>query len=189
MKRIFISFCMLYLWFANAMDNESASKRLSCSPARKSQLKQHKRSHSISDKVLAVLHLKTEEIETTPTVAALVTDRRSVYAPVEAPQSPKIIRADSRNFVQRAKDNNRKISSDSLKLASEEIEKIEAPDDEHSKKCKQHINTAHYFYKQFLSFELSNNLAWAERFADDEIKPVQAAFDKKIALLKEAQNK
>ncbi len=188
---------LLFIFNASlfAMSDEQKEKRKSCSPDRtRSQVITHHRKSSSISRMLATLHLKTDEaIASSNTVKALVTDRRSIEVLPQVQESPKrnrpILKSGSRNLLQRAKDNNKENFANTLILAFEEIKKIEALDDEHSRQCRQFINTARYFYIQFLSLELSTHLPWIETLADEEIKPVREEFDKKMALLKESQKK
>lgn len=194
MKSFMIIFFMLNSFFANAMNDPKKERRKSCSPSRmQTLLSKHKRRSSLGDKVLISLHLKTDEIkESSNTVDALVTNRRApeqnAQQEVRKKSAINLKKSDSRNLIDRAGENNRNNFTQMTMLAYEAIKNIKAADDEATKQYKSRIKYARYYYISWMASEIKE-YSWLIRMADQELKPIEEEFDKRMTFLKSESQK
>jgi hypothetical protein len=98
------------------------------------------------------------------------------------------VKSDSRNLISRAGENNRNNFAKMVMLAYEAIRNIKAVDDDAYKQYKSNIKYARYYYISWISLDPTNH-NWVTKMADDELKPVQEEFDKKLASFENAQKK
>ena len=86
--------------------------------------------------------------------------------------------------------NNRREFAKAILLSYDSIRKIEDPDDADTiNKYKQLIKEARYYYVAWVSKEMAIDPPWIKCMVDQEMRPIQAEFELKMALLKEAQKK
>ena len=113
MKNIFAILTILYIVPSIGMESEQKNTRKSCSPGpKRDQVSKHARHRSLSErlseKMLGMLHLRTEEIKmsSSDVVAALVSDRtssesrtktQSIESPKKNKKTEQLAKSDSQN--------------------------------------------------------------------------------------------
>jgi hypothetical protein len=202
MKNILVIVLLFCGVSCDAMEAErnNSQKSFSPGPTRK-QISQHARHRSLSGKVLDILHLRTDEIKPLySNVAALIYDRSAPDSPRkdEEKESPKksksakrLTQSNALNVSPRKQENNRDAYVKDQGLAFASIKKITSAADAHEiMKSKQYMNSARFFYKEYMRTQFPDlQESWLDRMADEEFRQLQEEFDAKIASIKITQQK
>lgn len=186
MKRIILAFCILHSVMAITMDSP---RQRSASGRGNSLMVRHQSQSSLGDKVLTSLNLKNDK----PQVCSNNIDA-SVTAPSKVPQeSPKstdpVARSNSRNFTEKAGENNTNNFVKNRQLAFEAIKNIKAENDGAYKEYLIHLKHAEYHYWSGTSLEITKDSRSLEKMADDELQLLRDAFAKKMALIAAQQTR
>lgn len=185
MKTIILALAQLNSFLASAMLFPK-ERRKSHSPTRMNTLMiRHRSQSSLADnQIRTALPLKPDE--STPSVDALITARR---APEQSTAVPAAVEKKdtldpSRKLKERAAENNRTNFTKMMLQAHEAIRNIKAENDTAYKQYKSNIKYARYYYTTWMTLEITEDPSALSHMVDQELKPLQDAFDKKIASLR-----
>lgn len=185
MKKIILALCVLNTFIAVAMD---APLRRSSSSGRLHTLQPRRTKHaSMGQNVLNALHLKMDKIEDcSDNVSALVTKRENPKRDLP-PDSKKSADAPapshSQTWINLAGEKNRNDYIKMTRLAYDAIKNIKAVDDKAHQEFKSAIKNACYYYKAWISLEITKDPRTLDIMANAELKSLQNACDEKMATL------
>lgn len=185
MKKIIFALCILNSFIVVAMD---APLRRSSSSGRLHTLQPRRTKHaSMGQNVLNALHLRTEAIEDcTNNLNALVTNRENQKQdlPPESKKSTDFLApSNSQTWISLSGEKNRNNYIKMTQVAYEAIKNIKAVDDKAHQEFRSAIKYARYYYKAWISLEITKDTRTLEIMANTELKSLQNACDEKMAKL------
>ena len=179
MKRIILMFCILSSLIVSAMD---APNRRSSSGRNNTLLARHKRHSSLGDKALTSI---TKTTDCASNIDALVIAKKaaSEQTLIAAGSSDEVSKSNSRNFSEKAAENNRNHYIKMTAQAYSAIRNIKAINDDAYKQYVSHVKYAKHYYTSWMSLVVTKDTNSLEKMVEQEFKAVEDAFHEKMALV------
>lgn len=187
MKKTILALCILNSFNILTMDAPKAIARSSSSGRMSTLLARHQghqRRSSSGVNIFNPPHLKIEGIEDLSSCNALVTDRRAPtqnlpLEPRKSDENP--CSSPVRNLIGKAGAVNRQHFARITQLAHQAVKNIKEVGDPSYLEYVSHIKYAEYYYRSWISLEITKDPSTLETMADEEFKPLRDAFNKKVA--------